>query len=126
MHALTRAPKRLIRSLARKALLFSPIYSADVPEGQANSEEYRPINWGWQEFPYTDAEWNALYSMEGFGAQTDLLANYDEVQYQPLMLGYSILKVDDELWLVNMNSINDEQAIWSIYVIEPEKEGITW
>ena len=97
---------------------------SDVPEGQANSEEYRSINWGWQEFPYTDAEWNALYSMEGFGAQTDLLANHDEVLYQPLMLGYSILKVDGELWLVNKKSINDEQAIWSIYVIEPEKEGM--
>ena len=97
---------------------------SDVPEGQANSEEYRFINWGWQEFPYTDAEWNALYSVEGFGAQTDLLANHDEVLYQPLMLGYSILKVDGELWLVDMNDINGEQAIWSIYVIEPEKEGV--
>ena len=92
-----------------------------VPEGHAKSEGYSPITWGWKEFPYTDAEWNALYSMDGFGAQTDLLANHDEVLYQPLMSGYSILKVDGELWLVNIDEINGERAIWSIYVIAPEK-----
>ncbi len=95
-----------------------------VPEGQANSEEYRTINWGWQEFPYTDEEWNALYMGEDFGEELDLLANHDEVLYQPLMMGYSVLKVDGELWLVDMNEINGAEIIWSIFVIEPEKEAV--
>ena len=77
--------------------------------------------WEWQEFPYTDEEWAALYAPQGFGGVNNISEIYDEMLYQPLTAGKFLLKMDNSLWLVDL-AANDQMGtyLWSIYSLVPE------
>lgn len=77
--------------------------------------------WEWQEFPYTDEEWAALYAPQGFGGISNISEFYDEMLYQPLAPGKFLLKMDSSLWLVELAS-NEQMGtyLWSIYSLVPE------
>ncbi len=78
-------------------------------------------SWEWQEFPYTDEEWAALYVPQGFGGISNISEIYDEMLYLPLTAGKFLLKMDGDLWLVELRS-NDQMGtyLWSIYSLVPE------
>ena len=78
-------------------------------------------SWEWQEFPYTDEEWAALYVPQGFGGISNISEIYDEMLYLPLTAGKFFLKMDGDLWLVELRS-NDQMGtyLWSIYRLVPE------
>ncbi len=71
--------------------------------------------WAWQEFPYTDEEWAALY-FPSLGEREGLSKYYEEILYQPISKRKFLLRLDGQLWLVQVN--NDHKAgtyLWSIY-----------
>lgn len=76
--------------------------------------------WEWQEFPYTDEEWASFYTFEGIGIP-NISEIYDEMLYQPLQDGLFLLKMDEQLWLVDLKS-NSKMGtyLWSIYRLVPE------
>lgn len=78
-------------------------------------------NWEWKEFPYTDEEWEALYTPQGFGGISNISEIYDEMLYQPLTTGKFLLKMDNSLWLVEL-AANQQMGtyLWSIYSLVPE------
>ena len=78
-------------------------------------------NWEWKEFPYTDEEWAALYTPQGFGGISNISKIYDEMLYQPLTTGKFLLKMDNSLWLVEL-AANQQMGtyLWSIYSLVPE------
>lgn len=78
-------------------------------------------SWEWQEFPYTDEEWASLYIPQGFGGISNISEIYDEMLYLPLTAGKYLLKMDGDLWLVELRS-NDQMGtyLWSIYSLVPE------
>ena len=78
-------------------------------------------SWEWQEFPYTDEEWAALYVPQGFGGISNISEIYDEMLYLPLTAGKFLLKMDGDLWLVELRS-NEQMGtyLWSIYSLVPE------
>ena len=78
-------------------------------------------NWEWQPFPYTDEEWAALYQPGGFGGMQNIHELYDEILYQPLVDGQFLLRVDGDLWIVELRS-NPQMGtyLWSIYSLVPE------
>lgn len=78
-------------------------------------------SWEWQEFPYTDEEWAALYIPQGFGGISNISEIYDEMFYLPLTAGKFLLKMDGDLWLVELASNNQMGTyLWSIYSLVPE------
>ena len=78
-------------------------------------------NWNWQEFPYTDEEWAALYQPGGFGGMQNIHELYDEILYQPLVDGQFLLRVDGDLWIVELrNNPQMGTYLWSIYSLVPE------
>ncbi len=78
-------------------------------------------NWEWKEFLYTDEEWAALYTPQGFGGISNISEIYDEMLYQPLTTGKFLLKMDNSLWLVEL-AANQQMGtyLWSIYSLVPE------
>lgn len=76
--------------------------------------------WEWQEFPYTDEEWASFYTFEGIGIP-NISEIYDEMLYQPLQDGLFLLKMDEQLWLVDLKS-NSKMGtyLWSIYRLVSE------
>ena len=76
--------------------------------------------WEWQEFPYTDEEWAALYK-PSTGTDFKISEVFDEILYQPLAPARFLLRVDGDLWLVEL-SANPQMGpyIWSIYSLIPE------
>ena len=77
--------------------------------------------WSWQEFPYTDEEWAALYVPGGFGAMKGISQLYDEILYQPIEKNRFLLRVDGDLWLVELkNNPQMGTYLWSIYSLVPE------
>lgn len=77
--------------------------------------------WEWQEFPYTDEEWEALYVPLGFGVISNISELYNEMLYQPLTAGKFLLKMDSALWLVELHSSQQVGTqLWSIYSLVPE------
>lgn len=78
-------------------------------------------NWEWKEFPYTDEEWAALYTPQGFGGISNISEIFDEMLYQPLTAGKFLLKMDNSLWLVEL-AANQQMGtyLWSIYSLVPE------
>ena len=78
-------------------------------------------NWEWQEFPYTDEEWAALYQPGGFGGLQNISEIYDEILYQPLGDERFLLRVDGDLWFVELrNNPQMDTYLWSIYSLVPE------
>lgn len=76
--------------------------------------------WKWQELPYTDEEWAALY-IPGTSAMENIHELYDEILYQPLTDMLFLLQVDSDLWLVELkNNAQMGTYLWSIYSLIPE------
>lgn len=79
-------------------------------------------NWEWQPFPYTEEEWAALFT-----PATNALANlhewYNEIQYLPLTANYFFMRVDGQLWIVELAS-NPQMGtyLWSIYNLVPQSQ----
>lgn len=77
--------------------------------------------WEWQEFPYTDEEWNEMILARYEGEPSNIGTLYEEMLYQPLSARYSLAKMDEELWLVKISQEpNGHKRIWSIYSLVPE------
>ncbi len=75
--------------------------------------------WVWQEFPYTDEEWAALFIPFTQGHE-NISQYYTEMLYQPLNNRKCLLKMDGQLWLVDItNGPKAEKYIWSIYSLTP-------
>lgn len=84
--------------------------------------EYEMPNGGWQQFPYTEEEWAALFWPEGSGAVD--ISGYARREWRPVEMNQNLLflcRMDDELWLVDQRG-NEQmgQYIWSIYLLQPE------
>ncbi len=78
------------------------------------------VEWGWQDFPYTPEEWEAmhLFSTELFPAGLSLR---EDIQYQPLSKDLFLLRVNGELWLVDLNQDSKGRSfLWSIYQLVPQ------
>lgn len=79
-------------------------------------------NWEWQPFPYTEEEWAALFT-----PATNALANlhelYNEIQYLPLTANHFFMRVDGQLWIVELAS-NPQMGtyLWSIYHLVPQSQ----
>ncbi len=84
--------------------------------------------WEWQAFPYTPEEWADLFQPKGLYS-IDIHALYDEILYQPLSTGMFLLRVDGDIWLVELTH-DPEQGdhLWSIYSLVPESAmgSATW
>ena len=95
--------------------------NVDTAESTPVSYETDVEKWAWQEFPYTDEEWAALYAPGGFGAVKGISQLYDEILYQPIEKNRFLLRVDGDLWLVELKD-NPQMGtyLWSIYSLIPE------
>lgn len=101
---------------------FVSVTHPELDTAGDNANNMIPVpNWEWQEFPYTDEEWAALYIPQGFGGISNISETYDEMLYLPLTAGKFLLKMDNSLWLVELAS-NDQMGtyLWSIYSLVPE------
>ena len=77
--------------------------------------------WEWQEFPYTDEEWAALYRPEGFNSIEKLSSHFTNIRYQPLTDTKFLLNLDGSIWLVELSpDTHVGTYIWSIYQLVPE------
>ena len=95
--------------------------NVDTSESTPVSYETDIEKWSWQEFPYTDEEWAALYVPGGFGAMKGISQLYDEILYQPIEKNRFLLRVDGDLWLVELkNNPQMGTYLWSIYSLVPE------
>ena len=95
--------------------------NVDTAESTPVSYETDVEKWSWQEFPYTDEEWAALYVPGGFGAMKGISQLYDEILYQPIEKNRFLLRVDGDLWLVELkNNPQMGTYLWSIYSLVPE------
>lgn len=94
--------------------------TVDTAESTPVSYEADVSKWEWQEFPYTDEDWASLYWPEGFGMQ-NINEIYEEILYQPLENNRFLLRVDGDIWLVELRN-NDRMGtyLWSIYSLVPE------
>lgn len=82
-------------------------------------------NWEWQPFPYTQEEWAALFTPAA-NALANLHEWYNEIQYLPLTANYFFMRVDDQLWIVELAS-NPQMGtyLWSIYNLVPQSQTPT-
>lgn len=80
-------------------------------------EETVPVSkWDWQEFPYTDEEWETFFKPGSSVLISDIHALYGEILYQPLDDLKFLLLADGDLLIVTLKE--DTQMgtyIWSIY-----------
>ena len=75
------------------------------------------IRWNWQPFPYTDEAWADLYL---FGlAPERFTQQHQEILYQPLSALQFLLRVDGDLWLVELQNDGQRIFLWSIYTLAP-------
>lgn len=81
-----------------------------------NEQRIIPNNWEWQEFPYSDEEWDELFLPNT--EEHHISEYYEEMKYLCLSGRYRLLLVDEELWLVTMSE-NPKMGeyIWSIYTL---------
>ncbi len=77
-------------------------------------------SWDWEPFPYTDEEWAALY-IPSMTAISNISERYDNIEYLFLTAGKFLLRVDGDIWLVELAS-NPQMGtyLWSIYSLVPE------
>lgn len=96
---------------------------AGEPDDPAMREAMRiPVSeWGWRPFPYTDAAWNDLFPLSEMGA-INLRETYQEILYQPWMGQDFLMRVDGDIWFVELKE-NPQMGtfIWSIYSLVPEE-----
>ena len=77
------------------------------------------IRWSWQPFPYTAEEWASLCLFD-LGTMKDFPQQHQEILYQPLSALSFLLRVDGDLWLVELQDDGQRQFLWSIYSLAPE------
>ncbi len=73
----------------------------------------------WQEFPYTEDEWNDLFAMNPVD-----ISGFKEKQWLSFdgRDGYALAKMDDQLWFVDFaEDLSREPYMWSIYSLVPEE-----
>ena len=78
------------------------------------------IQWSWQPFPYTDEAWAALCLFD-LGTMEDFPRQHQEILYQPLSPLSFLLRVDGDLWLVELQDDGQRTFLWSIYSLVPEE-----
>lgn len=78
------------------------------------------IQWSWQPFPYTAEEWAALCLFD-LGTMEDFPQQHQEILYQPLSPLSFLLRVDGDLWLVELQDDGQRTFLWSIYSLVPEE-----
>lgn len=78
------------------------------------------IQWSWQPFPYTAEEWAALCLFD-LGTMEDFPRQHQEILYQPLSSLSFLLRVDGDLWLVELQDDGQRTFLWSIYSLVPEE-----
>lgn len=64
-----------------------------------------PIEWGWQEFPFTDEEWKAFFE---FPEDAIDLSPYEKFLYQPVNDFGFMLFADGEIWYVSFYPYGEE------------------
>ncbi len=76
--------------------------------------------WEWQPFPFTAEQWADMHQF-AISPMPNFLEACEEVLYQPISRDLFLMRVDGELWLVNMNVDGKGHAyLWSIYQLVPE------
>lgn len=82
-----------------------------------------PVTWRWQDFPWTGAEWDALFDTS-VGSLADPSQRDAALQYQPLGDSSFLLRTNGQLWLAATYRRSDgTQSLWSIYSLVPESEA---
>ena len=87
-------------------------------------EQTIPVEkWEWQDFPYTDEEWSALFTdPESYFD----LEPYGKIMYQPLGDFSFMLLADGDIWLVFLSFVNTGNdcplVLWSIDKLKPAEE----
>ncbi len=90
----------------------SVIYKYDV----YSEEKVFPVEkWEWQEFPYTQEEWKALFEIPEFYLD---IFQYGKIMYQPINEFVSLLLVDGEILCMNISLINSEDYPLQVTYIE--------
>jgi len=81
-------------------------------------EEISNIKWEWQEFPFTDSQWQNMHLPLG----TDFPEPpYDDDQYLPLNQRYFLLRNENGLYIVQHGvERNGEPYVWSVFRLKPE------
>jgi len=126
--------------VSEKCLYLAP-YSSYYPAGGNSGYRYRMGDGGfsmtwqatgvettlaegygwakWEQFPWSDKEWNALFWPDGMRAVD--ISGYEKREYCPLSQEYCLLRMDGELWLVQLN-LNEQMGahVHDIYTLVPE------
>ena len=79
--------------------------------------------WGWRPFPYTDAAWNDLFPFNvNVADAVNLRETYQEILYQPWTGQDFLLRVDGDIWFVDLKE-NPQMGtfVWSIFSLVPEE-----
>lgn len=114
---------RLIYSLTDKEFILS----------SRNGDCYikTEIKGDWQEFPYTEDEWNSMFQL-GEMAYSEAcvdISNYENIQYRPLSETYSLLKLDDKLLMVEIQPCGKlGNLVWSVWEVMPKETmgSVVW
>ena len=77
--------------------------------------------WEWQEFPYTDEEWEALFKPISSTSMADIHTLYERILYQPLDDLNFLLLADGDLLIVTLKEDTWVGTyIWSVYSLVNE------
>ncbi|MBR6657005.1 MAG: hypothetical protein IKL18_02390 [Oscillospiraceae bacterium] len=81
-------------------------------EDGGESKEFGIRDWIWEEFPFSEEEWNSMF-IEG---ETFDLKEYGNVMYKSLNQTMFMLSADGELWFIRLfpNNITNGFYVWSI------------
>ncbi|MBE7016591.1 MAG: hypothetical protein E7420_00335 [Ruminococcaceae bacterium] len=94
--------------------------------------------WKWQEFPYSDEQWENLFVLPESALSQGISGQYDEILYMPLIgndtgepidiseaqVDCFLMGVDGELWFVKMEAeANEQPLISSIFALVPAEDG---
>lgn len=82
----------------------------DTAGGMAVLADIPVDQWSWQPFPYTQAEWAALFP-DGASELAQLPAQAASLYYQPLNDQWFLLQVEGDPWLCEMR----DGQLWSMY-----------
>ncbi|MBR3611455.1 MAG: hypothetical protein IKL57_08385 [Oscillospiraceae bacterium] len=81
-----------------------------------SEEKVLPVEkWEWQEFPYSEEEWNELFLVP---EEIFDIFQYGKIMYQPITELSSFLLVDGEIWCMNITPVNDENHPFLVHSIE--------
>ena len=90
-------------------------------EFEGSSKEFPVEKWEWQEFPYSEEEWNAMF----FEHEIFSLEEYGKIMYQPIDLFHFMLLSNGEIWYVQLfpdNSQENHFWVWYIDKLAPAEK----